>query len=206
MIKEMTVCWRGALCGVALIAMGIAGFDGAARADGTACAAGIVDNVDAGVAGGYTNSGCEVGSTNNDTLGSPPIQVNIDHLFGTEVTPGAHTTTAWVNVVEEFGPLDGTYDLGATFFNTYDFALITFKDGAGTFYTGYLLEPTGGTTGTYTNPFGSTLDNLSHIRIYGLDVGPPGGPGIPLPGAFYLLLAALGSVGIFGWWRRRATA
>jgi hypothetical protein len=128
-------------------------------------------------------------------------------------------TSQW-NVFQTFsnvGATSGTWNLGADFFSEFGFAQITFTSagGANIFpktYVGYLIRFANGTSGTWTSPFndGQNLVNVDEMTIYWAGVRDPVPAAVPIPPAFPLLVACLGSVGILGWLRharrQRATS
>ena len=203
---------RGRLGALALIAIGALGYEGSAFG-GAACtdaAFGVPPFSPSGyyltsvnATGPTTNSGCQLGSTAKDgpPFGAKPTEVNNDSMFGI-------TTWQVLATFSSVGTTSGTYDLSAFPFSTF---LLAFSDGQGegifpTTYVGYLiLAGTNGLTGTWTSPYnnGTNLTNVSEFTIYGS--GPPRETSpVPIPGALGLLLAALSSLGVFGWMRRRA--
>jgi hypothetical protein len=154
-----------------------------------------------------TNSGCEVGTTNNDST----TQVNLDTMNG-------FSDWSLVSALgEPSNTLSGSWDLGANFFDTYDRALLVFKDGEGVpaNYVGYLILEANGTSGTWTTPFANATNgvpkDVSHINVYGHrcdGLCPDPGPGpspVPLPAPFLLLGLALGGLGAARWLKNRRT-
>jgi hypothetical protein len=156
----------------------------------------------------WSNAGCQVGSTNNDHLGSPPIQVNADSLFG---------FTDWIFAEKGFeaeqaidvglfifgNAKAGVWSLDEAIWSVYSDVMIVLKGGNGdtlpSSYVGYLLEE-GASWGTYLSPFlnGSKRKDISHISIYVRS----GDTAVPEPTT--LALIGLGLVGIAYLRRRRS--
>lgn len=139
------------------------------------------------------NMGCELGSTNNDTLGGDPAlyQVNVDEMFGFD---------DWIFAQkDEFGDGEVAIDIGLTIIGDGESGtwsiddiwdgisdlMLVFKGGAGAeppTYVGYWIE-TGATSGTYLTPFGPDAREISHISAY---IREDGGGMIPEPGTLLL--------------------
>ncbi len=114
---------------------------------------------------------------NQDYLNTDPLTVN--------ETPGFFNEIDWefggkIGVDEGYlgqgSGQSGTFDFSSIDTSTWDQAMLVFKDGAGTYLTGYLLLD-GVTSGTWTTPFetsanGSIYDfkggdkDVSHISVY----------------------------------------
>ncbi len=171
-----------------------------------------------------SNSGCFLGTTNNDGLNvnAPPngtLQVNLDGAFG----GGWSFSGKLFDGAEEKIDIDaavaagsnqasGTWSVISTFFSTYKELMIVLKGGNGQGivpgeYVGYLITSDDGTTGRYATPFSKNgATNISHISFYVRGDGDNGGGGgigqIPLPAGFPLMLAGFGVMALVA--RRKA--
>lgn len=150
------------------------------------------------------NAGCQIGSTNNDKIAPPPLQVNADMMFG---------FGDWIFAEKGIDP-EVDIDIGLTLLGT-DFAgtwqidniwplvddvMLVLKsanatDVAPNTYVGYLLQ-NGESSGTYSTPFLKISDKekekaISHISAYirGEDIS------VPEPGTVALLGVALAGLG-----------
>lgn len=155
------------------------------------------------------NVGCEVGSVNNDFLGAPPIQVNIDALF---------TFTDWEFVAKDNDldgtdegdltaltivgdAISGTWSIASSVFDTYSDVMLVQKSGSGNTtqpnYIGYLVTAMSGDyTTAYFNPNNGNGKDISHISLYGRGDGGGGPmPPVPVPAAGLLLLTGAGAFG-----------
>ena len=178
-------------------------------------------------------SDCAIGSSNNDTLN--PLQVNTDAMFGYTdwmydakdnnvdgVDDGTNSLSLSLTGGTLAGGADGagTGDLGGLWsiisnaFDLYDDIMIVFKSASAeiidpNMYVAYLLTD-GTTSGAYQSPFINTkngnLVDISHVSIYYRGDGDDGTPPVPLPAAGFLLLGAMGGLGVAGWRRRRKAA
>jgi hypothetical protein len=132
---------------------------------------GIQNNVSA-------NAGCQIGSTNNDTIGGGTLQVNTDAMFG---------FTDWIFAEKVFGDaeaidldftvsgdaLSGLWFLDASIWDLYSEVMIVLKGGAGANttpnkYVGYRLVE-GDDSGSYLSPFLNSRgrrQGISHISVY----------------------------------------
>jgi hypothetical protein len=154
------------------------------------------------------NDGCQIGSTNNDTLGPTPIQVNTDQMFG---------YSDWVFAEKGFEDeqqIDvglfifgtgkgGVWAIDQAIWNIYSDVMLVLKGGNGDTspanYVGYLLED-GQSWGTYLSPFmnGSKRKDISHFSIY------VRGAERSVPEPTTLALIGLGLVGLAFLRRRRS--
>jgi hypothetical protein len=173
--------------------------------------ANISGRVDA--TGATTNSGCQIGTTTSPHTPDPQTRANADLMFG---------YSDWViisNPLYSPNSTSGSYNIGASFFSTYDRGLLLFQgadpaDSLPQNYVGYLLLAANGTTGTWTSPFDDKdgcyygygcLNKVAYIKLLG-HVTPPGAntpSPVPLPAPFLLLVTALGALGVSGWWTKR---
>lgn len=190
-------------------------------ASAATCAAAYTSNVtgNAGDANPLTNtnSGCFLGSTNNDTLN--PLQVNTDGAFA----PGAWTfggkvlengvTSSGVFSIGSANVTGGTWSVASNFFSQYSELLIVLKGGNGNInpddYVAYLIRAVDGVTGSYATPFKNANNGnaatISHISYYVRGNGNGGGggvPTVPLPAGMPLMLAGLGAMAFVA--RRKA--
>jgi hypothetical protein len=176
-------------------------------------ASALVTSVEAAtcnIGGGYgdisgnvtSNSGCQIGSTNNDSV----TQVNADAIGG---------VSGWQLIDDlELEGKSGTWNIGANFFDTYSQGLLVFKSGEGNTvpddYVGYVILPANGTSGTWVTMFAQANDadkdkDVSHVNLYAYIGGGPAPDPTPLPGAVLLMGSVLaGSGGIAAWRRRRS--
>jgi hypothetical protein len=128
-----------------------------------------------------------------------------------EKEDGSYTTTGLLQTSGSDFDSSGNWKILDSFFDTYDFGLLVFKDGNNDPepFIGYKVTQTadGDVTGTYSSMFfnnnGLTGDAVSHISLYG-GTTDPGGTIIPLPAGLPLLLSALGLGGLLRLRRRKA--
>lgn len=201
-------------------ALGVLFWSGAVGA--AVCSADISLDVIGDLSG--SNSGCQVGTTNNDEG-----QVNLDNMFtyndwifagrdnGLDGQEG--TTSIPINLVLTGGTLAGTWSINSTIFSLYEMVMLVFKDGNGIppNYVGYLFDIFDGTTGTYSSPFANSVNGnpkeISHVSVYVRGVGacpsgncsPPVGE-VPLPAGILLLISALGGLGFLARFRKAGAA
>lgn len=194
---------KAALLGASLMVGGAAG---AATCD-TAYSTAVTGN------GSDANSGCFLGSTNNDTLN--PLQVNTDAAFGSKdwAYAGKLLETEDGNVSigavlgDNSGTFDGTWSVIPTLFSMYDELMIVLKGGNGNIdpdtYVAYRITEADGTSGSYVSPFfnvdrktGEPKEqaDISHISFYVRGDGVPGA--VPLPAGMPLLLAGMGAMAL----------
>lgn len=176
-----------------------------------------------------TNSGCDVGSDNNDNLGAPPIDVNSDSMFTytdwifagkDNGLNGQDTTTSIaINLAFSGGVQAGTWSINSAIFSTYQMVMLVFKAGNNDditpdVYVGYLLQAIDGTSGTYSSPFTklsnlSQVKDISHVSAYvrgscTANCAPL--ETVPLPAGILLLISALSGLGIVARFKKiRAT-
>ena len=180
-------------------AAAILGWTGQAQA--VACPAAISGKVTA-------NSGCELGSTNNDTFN--PLQVNLDQMFGFDDWLFAQKDED-LDGIDEMAIDIGLSLIGTTLAGTWSIddiwslfsdVMLVFKSGANNTdpdtYVGYLLVD-GDTSGLYASPFTNThngnLKDISQVSAYVRAVPEPG----------TLALFGIGLLG-FGVMRRKRIA
>ena len=102
---------------------------------------------------------------------------------------------------------NGNWSFDAAAMSVYEQALVVLK--AGNTFIAYLFDiPLSAASGTWdttglTGPKGQ-LQDLSHLNVYVRGDGPDAN--IPLPAAGFLLLGAMGGLGVAGWRRRRKAA
>jgi hypothetical protein len=165
--------FRTSLAAILFVAAFVAFAAQPAQASGITCSAALASKV-------TPTTACEIGSTNNDTLGGDPAgyQVNLDEMFGFDDWLFAEKGFDTEELVD-FGltltgdAISGTWsidDVWTTLGVTE--IMFVFKDGAHIpdTYVGYLLL-TGATSGTYMSPFthssGSGVPTeISHISVY----------------------------------------
>jgi len=121
------------------------------------------------------NAGCQIGSTNNDKVAPPPLQVNVDQMFGyTDWIFGEKTLEGMENVdtgLEVIGtPKSGFWFIDDSIWDLYSDVMIVLKGGNAAVpsqYVGYLLMD-GQDWGTYLSPFmnGTRRMDISHFSIY----------------------------------------
>lgn len=165
-----------------------------------------------------SNSGCEIGSTNNDKASKKGVQVNDDNLFGggwtfaakdDDVNGSLNGTT--LNGGYGFtvnGKKSGSWSFAKSLFDDYAEALIVQKGGKGSdqsTYVGFLITGADGNSGSYSTVFSKlgkkgkvALQNISHISLYvrGTPTNPGPGPApVPVPAAGLLLIGGLGAIG-----------
>lgn len=137
-----------------------------------------------------TAVGCEVMQPDTQDFIEPVMTVNEDGgFFG---------ISTWKYVTRlDPAPAPGAYDFSSLFDGLVGDVLVVFKGGTVNLV-GYLLN-TSALAGTWSNPFTdppfslpgqSTIQGVSHITIYS-NVAP-----IPLPAAGFLMLGALGALGV----------
>ena len=143
------------------------------QAQAVPCAIPGLDN------GILANDGCQVGSTNNDTL--VPLQVNTDAMFGFsdwvfaekwEFGEGAEEQID-IGLIITGDAQSGTWSIN-DIWDLVDNVMLVLKGGASdntspNMYVGYLLVD-GDTSGTYETPFINTRNenpkDISHISAY----------------------------------------
>lgn len=141
------------------------------------------------------NIGCELGSTNNDTLGGDPTMygVNLDMMFGFDdwifaekAFEAEQDVDIGLSVVGDTISGDWSIDDIWTSLGISSLMLV-FKDGSAepNVYVGYLIAP-GATMGDYLTPFLNTTSggatDISHISAYYRT----GGMSMPEPGTLAL--------------------
>lgn len=130
------------------------------------------------LANGAKTEGCQLGSTNNDTVGGGILQVNTDQLFGFSNWQflGKDESGGTLGISPEFPPIaqSGTWNVSSFLPSGWTDALLVFKGGNGNNispqnYVAYLLKP-GMTSGTWSSPFINTKNgnvaDISHISLY----------------------------------------
>jgi hypothetical protein len=175
-----------------------------------------------------TNSGCELGSTDNDNPPPRPGRVNADTMFNFADWLWAGTDNG-LNGVDEPGTVnialaltgdtkEGDWSISSTVFNVYEMVMLVFKgsnapDTIPDSYVGYLLKSVDGTSGTYVTPFSKDgkLQDISHVSAYVRGVGscPSGNCSpteVPLPAGILLLISALGGLGFLARFRKAGAA
>jgi hypothetical protein len=173
----------------------------AAAVPATCQSLGIQNNV-------TSNDGCQIGSTNNDTLGSGPIQVNTDQMFGFSDWTFAEKGFEQEQNIDVglfiFGSAQaGIWWIDQAIWNVYSDVMLVLKGGSGNTnpanYVGYLLED-GQSWGSYLSPFmnGSKRKDISHFSIY------VRGAERSVPEPTTLALIGLGLVGLAYLRRRRS--
>lgn len=172
-------------------ALAIAGATLPAEAAGLTCSSALSLKV-------TPNIGCQIGSTNNDTVGAGNLQVNTDSLFGFTdwKFAGKDETGGTLNISSQFpntSTTSGTWDISSIVQPSWTNLMLVFKGGNGNnispeAYVGYLLTST---TGTWFSPFTNTkngnLADVSHISLYYREIPTPA----LLPGLIGMGLAAL---------------
>ncbi|MDX1453066.1 MAG: PEP-CTERM sorting domain-containing protein [Oleiphilaceae bacterium] len=126
------------------------------------------------------NAGCEIGSTNNDTLN--PTQVNIDTMFGfndwlfaqkDDELDGTEETSIDVGFTITGNTQSGSWAIN-NIWSTWSEVMIVAKGGSSNNtdpgeYIGYLLV-NGETSGQYTTPFinsnNGNAKQISHMSVY----------------------------------------
>ena len=188
--------WIAAAASIGLLAFG------SAKADWVGCGAYASANGPAG----YDD--CTTSTDLNQDNTNPPLVVNSG--TNTYRTPDPYGNTGAFGGGWEFiqkieggagiGP-SGTYDFGAAMYDEY---MLVFKDGAGTFLTGYLVSTL---SGTWTTPFQVCVNDRcqvkdnSHLSYYGR-----GEPPLDMPEPGTLALLGLGLAGLGFGARRRQKA
>ena len=166
----------------------------------------ITLNNNCGYLGNLTdNDGCELGTTNNDNIAPPPLQVNVDSMFDESDWIFAEEWElkygAWAQGDQRIDVglsitgtgTSGTWTIADIWDNAVN-AMLVVKgpNGSGTVpntYIAYLLE-SGDTSGLFSSPFtkGTKRQDISNITLYVR--------GVPEPTAIALLGVALAAVAI----------
>ena len=144
------------------------------------------------------NAGCQIGSTNNDNIAPPPLQVNVDMMFGFDdwvfaekaIDPEVDIDIGLIVLGDD---LTGTWEIADIWPMVENVMLVLKGANSGDVepdtYVGYLLI-NGDLNGTYTTPFlkaDGTPKEVSHISAYIR--------GVPEPGTVALLGVALVGLG-----------
>ena len=145
---------------------------------------------------------CEISSADQDFLNTNPITVNEGGGFF-DIDDWSFVGKIGVgNMWGDGEGQSGSYDITSLFSGLTGSVMLVFKDGAGTTLVGYLLDMAS-LSGTWESPFvcppfsgqGNSCGpekakDVSHISVYST-VAP-----IPLPAAGFLMLGALGALGV----------
>ena len=153
------------------------------------------------------STGCEIGSTNNDSVS----QVNIDTMFDFGDWALFSATNGSITGLGDLAEpaTSGSLGLGGVDWTTFGNLMIVFKDGNGEpdTYVGYLIEDgyTGSISWTtpFLNPVGDTAKDVSHINAYVRGIDTP--PSQPIPEPTSMLLLGTGLVGLARICRKRKT-
>jgi len=137
---------------------------------------------------------CEVSTVaDQDFLNTDPTTVNAEGFFG---------ITTWEFIkktdLSDGAGQSGSWALSAADWDMFDSIMLIFKDGAGTYLTGYLAAADV-QSGTWSSPFvgpNGNFKDVSHISYYGTATP----SAVPLPAGGLLLLGGVGALAAF---RRR---
>lgn len=171
------------------------GFNGQAMAVPATCADLLIQNKVT------LNIGCQIGSTNNDKISPPPLQVNDDAMFGYTdwifaekvIDPEVSINIGLTAIGNDFA---GLWSIDDIWGSVLDVMLVLKSANGGANgdispenYVGYLIKH-GEVSGTYETPFEKVSDEtpkaISHISAY-FRRGQP----VPEPGTAVLLGLAL---------------
>jgi hypothetical protein len=149
-------------------------------------------------------SACEVSnSASQDFLNSNPLTVNAEEFFDID-------TWAFIKKDDDLDAKSGTWSLSASVWNLYDSVMLIFKSGnqnSGQFLIGYLADD-GALSGAWDSPFvgfnpkgKEQIKDVSHVSYYGVNNTTP----VPLPAAGWLLIGAMGALGVAARRRRKSS-